>query len=105
MTDLSSLSFADLRALQEQIKVELKSREAQELKKARDQILAIAQSVGLPLEELIAKGGKKGATGPAPVKFKHPEDPSKQWTGRGRQPKWIKEWTDSGKSEDALRVA
>ncbi|MBA4095048.1 MAG: histidinol phosphate phosphatase, partial [Candidatus Accumulibacter sp.] len=26
------------------------------------------------------------------------------WTGRGRQPKWVKEWVEGGKSLDKLRV-
>lgn len=109
MTDLSNYSLADLRNLQEQIKQEMKNREAQDLQKAREQILAIAQSVGVPLAELIGKGSKgankKGPSGPVAVRFKNPENESQQWTGRGRQPGWIKEWVEGGKSLDALRVS
>lgn len=109
MNDLSNLSIADLRSLQEQIKQEIKNREALELQNARDQILAIAQSVGIPLAELIGKGGravnKKGPSGPVAVRFQHPEEAGQQWTGRGRQPRWVKEWVDSGKSLDDLRVS
>jgi DNA-binding protein H-NS len=109
MTDLSNLSLADLRNLQEQIKQEMKGREAQELQKAREQILAIAQSVGVPLAELLAKGGKggskKGTSGPVAVRFQHPENAGQQWTGRGRQPLWVKEWVEAGNSLDALRVS
>ena len=104
MTDLSNLSLADLRNLQEQIKQEMKTRETQEVQKAREQILAIAQSVGMPLKELMAVTGRgsKGAT--VAVRYRHPQDSSQQWTGRGRQPKWVKEWVDGGKSIDDLRV-
>lgn len=106
MIDLSQHTLADLRKLQEQIKEEMKSRESQELQKAREQILAIAQSVGLPVEALLAKGGK-GAKKPGSVaiRFQHPEVPEQKWTGRGRQPKWVKEWVDSGKDLDKLRVS
>lgn len=102
--DLSNMSLGDLRNLQEQIKHEMKKREAQEVQKAREQILAIAQSVGMPLKELIASTGRglKGAT--VAVRYRHPEDSALQWTGRGRQPKWVKEWVDGGKSIDELRV-
>jgi DNA-binding protein H-NS len=109
MTDLSNFSLADLRNLQEQIKHEMKNREVQELQKAREQILAIAQSVGVPLAELMATGRKgvkkKGSNGPVAVRFQHPENASQQWTGRGRQPRWVKEWVEAGKSLDALRVS
>ncbi|QJE00614.1 H-NS histone family protein [Massilia forsythiae] len=106
--DLSNLSLGDLRNLQEQIKQEMKKREHQEVQKAREQILAIAQSVGVPLKDLMSatgRGGAKAATqGSVAVRYRHPDDNSQQWTGRGRQPKWVKEWVEGGNSLDKLRV-
>ncbi len=100
--ELSNMSVGDLRNLQEQIKHEMKKREHQEVAKAREQIIAIAQSVGMPLKELIGNGARK--TGTVAVRYRHPSNTAQQWTGRGRQPKWVKEWVDGGKSMDALRV-
>jgi DNA-binding protein H-NS len=60
--DLSNLSLGDLRNLQEQVKQEMKKREQQEVQKAREQIIAIAQSVGVPLKDLISASGR-GAKG------------------------------------------
>lgn len=103
MIDLSNLSLGDLRNLQDQIKQEMKKREHQEVAKAREQILAIAQSVGMPLKDLLAANrGGKGST--VAVRYRHPDNAGQQWTGRGRQPKWVKDWVDSGKSLDKLRV-
>jgi DNA-binding protein H-NS len=103
MMDLSNMSVGDLRNLQEQIKQEMKQREHQEVSKAREQILAIAQSVGMPLKDLMtaAKVSKQGTVA---VRFRHPDNAAQQWTGRGRQPKWVKEWVEGGKSIDKLRV-
>jgi DNA-binding protein H-NS len=73
--------------------------------RAYNPILAIAQSVGLPLSELIngiKRPQKEKAT--VAVQYRHPDDATLQWTGRGRQPKWIKEWVDAGKSLDLVRV-
>jgi DNA-binding protein H-NS len=100
--ELSNMSVGDLRNLQEQIKHEMKKREHQEVAKAREQILAIAQSVGVPIKDLIGNGVRK--TGTVAVRYRHPGNATQQWTGRGRQPKWVKEWVDGGKSIDALRV-
>ncbi|USX27828.1 H-NS histone family protein [Oxalobacteraceae bacterium OTU3CINTB1] len=106
--DLSNMSSADLRNLQEQVKRELKQREGQDLAKAREQILAIAQSVGVPLKDLVGGGaatvrsGKK--TGTVAPRYRNPADQSQQWTGRGRQPKWVKEWLDAGKDIAGLKV-
>jgi DNA-binding protein H-NS len=109
--DLSNLSLGDLRNLQEQVKQEMKKREQQEVQKAREQIIAIAQSVGVPLKDLIsasgrgAKGAQAGAsTGTVAVRYRNPNNATQQWTGRGRQPKWVKEWVEGGKSLDTLRV-
>jgi DNA-binding protein H-NS len=109
MMDLSNMSLGDMRNLQEQIKQEIKKREQQEVQKARDQILAIAQSVGMPLKDLIGGAGRgaksaNGGTGSVAVRYRNPADASQQWTGRGRQPKWVKEWVEGGKSMDELRV-
>lgn len=105
--DLSNMSSADLRNLQEQVKRELKQREGQDLAKAREQILAIAQSVGLPVKDLVsgavtARGGKK--TGSVAPRYRNPADATQQWTGRGRQPKWVKEWVDAGNDIAGLKV-
>jgi DNA-binding protein H-NS len=102
--DLSNMSLGDLRNLQDQIKQEMKKREQSDMAKAREQILAIAQSVGMPLKDLIATGGRGGKTGTVAVRFRNPDNASQQWTGRGRQPKWVKEWVEGGKSIDKLRV-
>jgi DNA-binding protein H-NS len=103
MMDLSNMSVGDLRNLQDQIKQEMKKREHQEVQKAREQIMAIAQSVGVPLKELIATSGR-AKTGSVAVRYRHPDNAAQQWTGRGRQPKWVKEWVEGGKSLDKLRV-
>lgn len=100
--DLSNMSLGDLRNLQEQIKQEMKKREQQEVQKAREQIMAIAQSVGVPLKDLLSSTRAK--TGTVAVRYRNPNDASQQWTGRGRQPKWVKEWVEGGKSLDKLRV-
>ena len=101
--DLSNLSAEELRQLQDQIVRELKKREGQDLQKARDEIFAIAQRVGLPVKDLIATGGRgKGST--VAARYRNPGDTTQQWTGRGRQPKWVKEYLDSGKSIEDLRI-
>jgi DNA-binding protein H-NS len=81
----------------------MKKREHLEVAKAREQILAIAQSVGVPIKDLIGNG-IRAKTGTVAVRYRHPDNSAQQWTGRGRQPKWVKEWVDGGKSIDKLRV-
>jgi DNA-binding protein H-NS len=115
-TDLSNYNLAELKGLQFDIEKEIKSRQQDEVRKAREQILAIAQDVGMPVAQLIAnsprtkksgaqKGGaQKGGAQKGQARFRNPGDESQTWTGRGRQPKWIAEALAGGKSLDDFRV-
>lgn len=122
-TDLSNYNLAELKGLQFDIEKEIKSRQQDEVRKAREQILAIAQDVGVPVSALIAKAGgakkggdqkgngKKNGAGKTngggqqgQAKFRNPADESQTWTGRGRQPKWIAQGLAGGKSLDDFRI-
>lgn len=53
----------------------------------------------------VATGsGIRVKTGTVAVQYLNLNDASQQWTGSGRQPKWVKEWIESGKSLDLVRV-
>lgn len=106
--DLSTYSMANLRVLRNQVAEQIKARTDQEKAAARKQILAIAESAGVSLNELLngMSGAKKSLKGTiAPIRFRHPDNKSQQWSGRGRQPKWVQEWVTAGKSIDQLRVS
>lgn len=60
--DLSNYNLAELKGLQEDIAREIKSRQQQEVQKAREQILKIAQSTGLSISELLGSTEKKAKT-------------------------------------------
>jgi DNA-binding protein H-NS len=100
--DLSKLNLAELKDLQAQIGAELKNREKSDIEKARNDINAIAQSLGLSLKDLLSASESKGKvrkqTGKVAVQYRNPQDASQEWTGRGRQPGWVKELLASGKN-------
>jgi DNA-binding protein H-NS len=103
--DLSSLTIAQLRDLQQQIPAELKRREVQEKANILNEVRAFAKARGFALEELVGKEVKiKAPTGKVKVKYRHPENASLEWTGRGRQPKWVAEWQVKGGSLESLTV-
>jgi len=64
-----------------------------------------AEILGIPLETL---GGSTGGGGHAPV-FVHPHNPSLVWSGRGRRPRWVREFFpssgDTDETRDKLRAA
>ena len=58
--DLSTYNLGELKGLQFDVAQEIRKREQQEVRKAREQILAIAQGAGVPVDELLDEaGGKK----------------------------------------------
>ena len=101
--NLSTMTMVELRNLQDKIEQEIGSRERQDLSKAREQIMAIAQQAGIPLKQLILDG-LHPRTGKVAVRYRNPDNAAEQWTGRGRQPLWVRSWVESGKSIDLLRV-
>jgi DNA-binding protein H-NS len=105
--DLSSLSVVELRELQQKIPGEIKKRESQEKVNALNELRAFAKSKGYSIEELLGKEAKEKSVatrGKVAVKYRHPQDASLEWTGRGRKPKWVEAWLANGGSLDNLTV-
>jgi len=106
--DLSSYNLAELKGLLHDIDKVIKLRQQQEVKSAREQILKIAQSSGVSIEELLAGTGKKPNASKGQklqAQYRDPLDAARTWSGRGRQPKWVGEALASGKTLDDLRMA
>ncbi|WP_298393284.1 H-NS histone family protein [Azonexus hydrophilus] len=104
--DLSALSLAELRDLQQQIPAELKRREAAEKANVLNEVRAFAKARGFAIEDLLGKEVKvKTSTGgKVKVKYRHPQNAELEWTGRGRKPKWVEAWLAQGGNLDALLV-
>ena len=99
---LDKMSKEELQDLQKQVTSALKSFDERLRKEAHAKLEAMAQGLGYSLSDFT--GGKKGKTAGAPPKYVHPENPSKTWSGRGRQPQWFKDAIAGGKSEKDLSI-
>lgn len=103
--DLSSLTVAQLRDLQQQIPLEIKRREAQEKVDVLNELRAMAKSRGYAIEDLLGKEAKvKSAASKVKVKYRHPKNAELEWTGRGRKPKWVEAWLAEGNAIEGLLV-
>ncbi|WP_299657188.1 H-NS histone family protein [uncultured Jannaschia sp.] len=104
--DLDSLSRDELKALQKDVNKAVENYDAKRKQEAQAAVEAQARELGFSLAELIdgsGKAGKKART-PQPAKYRHPENASLTWSGRGRQPGWIKEAIASGTSLDTFLI-
>lgn len=99
--NLRGLDKNELLQLQKDVAKELKEYDERSRKEARAKLEAEAAALGFTLEELTGKKPIKKAN---PPKYAHPENPTMTWSGRGRQPAWIKEHVGGGKPLDELLI-
>jgi len=109
--DLSGYNLAELKGLQFDVEKTIKDRQGEEMKKARDQIQAIAQGLGVSVQDLLAgssgkvAGKSKGGTGAkVEPQYQNPADKSQTWSGRGRQPKFVVNTIENGGTLEDLRI-
>ena len=100
---LEKMSLKELqehqRAVDDAIRDFEKKKRAEALAEAR----AAAKKHGFVLEELLtAKSGKGGPKGVP--RFANPADPTMTWTGKGRQPNWVKDALAAGKALEDLAI-
>lgn len=103
--DLDNLSRDELVKLISDAEKALKTLETRRKAEAKRAAEKAAQEYGFTLDDVVSGGsgkGNKGSKG-AP-KYAHPENPAQTWTGRGRQPNWVKAALESGKTLDDLKI-
>ena len=100
--DLDNMSLKELRDLHKAVGRQIDGYEAKKKEQAMAAAQRAAEEHGFSLKELLA-GGKASKATVAP-KYANPEDKSETWTGRGRQPRWVKCHLDAGGSIDDLMI-
>lgn len=111
--ELKSMSRKELEKHLKDVKKALQTAQARDRREAQKAAERAAAEFGYSLSELSAeepkkrkytkKGTKKPKVASAP-QFANPADPSKTWTGKGRQPNWYREAMAKGTSPDDLRI-
>ena len=73
-------------------------------KEAREKLEAAASEMGFTFDELLGMSGGRKTRAKGVPKYRHPENPSKTWTGKGRQPVWFKEHVSAGRDPAELAI-
>lgn len=104
MTDYQNLSESELRAVIERAENALKNKQAKKRNEVIAKIKELAASIDVHVE--IHEHGKKAsrAISKVPIKYRHPQDPEKTWTGRGMTPKWMQALLDEGHDRSEFKV-
>ncbi|MET3589169.1 DNA-binding protein H-NS [Bartonella silvatica] len=94
MNNFESMNLDELQEMRVQIDAELKKRQAKEKQDARRKILEIAHAHGIDIADLVNKDRH----------YRNPNNQWELWNGRGRRPKWIKEWLENGYTLEELEM-
>ncbi|MBS1303452.1 H-NS histone family protein [Loktanella sp. SALINAS62] len=102
--DLNSISLDDLKKLQKDVGKAIDGYEQKQRKEALTAAEAVAREHGFTLAELTGASIKK-TKAVSPPMYRHPENPEQTWTGRGRQPDWMKEAIENGHTKDEFLIS
>lgn len=102
--DLNSFSLTDLKQLQRDVTKAIDGYEDRQRQEARAELEQKARELGFSLNELVEAPRRKSGRKVFPPKYRHPENPELTWSGRGRRPEWIKEFTENGGQLDDLLI-
>ncbi len=91
--ELKRLSLEELIALEERVLSIIEQKREQQRAEALDKIKEIAEVAGIDLSELAKVRNPK-----LKVRYRHPDDNSKTWVGRGRKPFWLADELAAGRS-------
>ena len=104
MADYQNLSESELQAVIESAEKALKNLQANKRKDVIAKIKELAASIDVVVEihDADKKSVRKGVK--VPVKYRHPEDPEKTWTGRGVMPTWLQALINAGRDRSEFEV-
>ena len=118
--DLSGLSAKELASLiRDAQKRKTVVAKRQPITKVRTQLVKAAQKAGYTIEELFGTGAPKATRAPRAAKtpaksankgvkvapkYRDPANAANTWTGRGKQPRWLAEYTASGRKVEEFLI-
>lgn len=105
--DISDLSVEDLKRLQAEAEALIESKKDQAIEDAYNQIIAIADGIGLSVEELLAVGEqkrKKTTRKAVEPRYRNKNNTEETWTGRGKQPRWLVAELEKGAKLDDFLI-
>ena len=105
--DLGALSLDELKALETDVRKAIASFEDRKRKELLERAREMAAAEGFTLADLFDTS-RTGRTGkprkPAAPRYRHPDDPDRTWSGRGRTPRWIRDAEAAGQDRETFAI-
>ena len=86
---LESMSYKELMALQDRLQAAIARKRESQRQAVRDEIENLAKASGFRVDELFSSRKGKAPRAAPGIKYRHNDNASLTWTGRGRRPKWL----------------
>lgn len=102
--DLSGLSIAELQKLKADVEKAIAESEQKRRAEARRAAEEVARKFGFSLDQLVGGSAVRKPSGAGVPKYRNPENPRQTWSGRGRQPGWIKAGLAAGRSLEDFAI-
>lgn len=106
--NLAELTFETLAALKPQLDAEIASRRTAALDAARQELQERAKALGVDPSDLLQKAPKaakaRKSAGTGSVAPKYRDSAGNTWTGRGKQPVWLRNAIAAGASLDSFKI-
>ena len=99
--DLNTASLEELLRYQNLLDKEVTKRRQETKREAAQKIRELAKTYQLDIQDIVSPPSSSKRSKVKP-KYQHPTQPELQWSGRGRQPLWVVEWINEGKSLEEL---
>ena len=100
--NVNTMSRNELIKLQGDIEKALANLDQRQKAEAKKAMEEAAKKYGFTVDELVGKA--KGTRSKGVAKFRNPADPKQTWSGRGRQPGWIKDGLAKGKKIEDFAI-
>ena len=100
--DLDSMTKEELQKLRKETERKLKDYDQRRRAEARAEAEKAVKEYGYSLEELVGASKRSGSK--SVPRYRHPENASITWTGRGRKPGWVISHLDQGGRIEDLAI-
>ncbi len=101
---IERMSLEELQAHQKEVDAAIKAFAKKQRSEAIREMREVGKKYGVTPEELFGGASAAKTTAKGAPKYANPDNPDQTWTGRGRQPQWLKDALKSGKSMDDLAI-